>query len=43
MRVAEWAVCHHPPAKRPSLLAATLGTLMRDQDWDTFGVSVRYP
>ena len=26
-----------------SLLAATLGTLMRDQDWDTFGVWVHYP
>ena len=43
-QVAEWAVCHHPPAKHdPSLLASTLGTLMQDQDWDTFGVWVHYP
>jgi len=43
-QVAEWAVCHHPPAKHdPSLLASTLGTLMQDKDWDTFGVWVHYP
>ena len=40
-QVAEWAVCRHPPAKHdPSLLASTLGTLMQDHDWDTFGVWV---
>lgn len=43
-QVAEWAVCHHPPAKHdPSLMASTLGTLMKDEDWDTFGVWVHYP
>ena len=37
-QVAEWAVCHTPAAKHdPSLLATTLGTLMADRDWDSFG------
>ena len=43
-QVAEWAVCHEPRAKQdPSLLAATLGTLMANEDWDTFGTWVHYP
>lgn len=43
-QVAEWAVCHTPAAKHdPSLLASTLGTLMADRDWDTFGVWAFYP
>lgn len=42
-QVAEWAVCHEPRAKQdPSLLAATLATLMVDEDWDSFGVWVYY-
>ena len=37
-QVAEWAVCHTPAAKHdPSFLATTLGTLMADRDWDSFG------
>lgn len=42
-QVAEWAVCHEPRAKQdPSLLAQTLGSLMADEDWDSFGVWVFY-
>ena len=43
-QVAEWAVCHHPPAKHdPSLLASTLAELMMGHDWNQFGVWVHYP
>ena len=43
-QVAEWAVCHTPAAKHdPSLLATTLGTLMADRDWDSFGTWAFYP
>ncbi len=42
-QVAEWAVCHEPAAKQdPTVLAETLGSLMANQDWDTFGVFVFY-
>lgn len=43
-QVAEWAVCQTPAAKHdPSLLATTLGTLMADRDWDSFGIWAFYP
>ena len=43
-QVAEWAICRNPQSKQnPTLMAATLTTLMEGKDWEEFGVWVHYP